>query len=504
MKLRLPHSVYNTISYIGTAIASIATSMFVFLFVLASLSKTDKAYVGIVLFVIIPAFIILGLVIIPLGMYLHARKIKRTGESEGTDLPILNLNIPAHRNGTIIFGICTSIFLFLSALGSYEAYHFTESNIFCGTLCHKLMIPEYTAFQSSPHARVGCAECHVGKGANWYVKSKLSGLYQVYATIANVYPRPIPTPIRNLRPARETCEQCHWPQKVYGKHQRREIYYMADEKNTRWEIDLLLNTGGGNPALGQSSGIHWHINPDIKVEYITADPKRMQIPRVILTDTKKKQTIIYNSTAAPLADSLERRAEQRVMDCIDCHNRPSHIYNDPSRFINIAIASGQIDGSLPWIKKAAIQACVEEYESKEQAMDRMSTLMEHFYMENSPETWKNQRQRVRTAIAGVQEAFNKNIFPDMKVRWDQYPNHIGHQTSPGCFRCHDGQHVSESGRTISRACETCHQIIAQGAPGQMAYSTSDKSLEFQHPVDIGEAWKEGNCSECHSSPPVAE
>jgi nitrate/TMAO reductase-like tetraheme cytochrome c subunit len=504
MKLRLPHSFYNTISYIGAAIASIAASMFVFLFVLASLSRTEKAYVGIVLFVVIPAFLIMGLIIIPVGMYLHARKIKRTGQTEGTDLPILNLNIPAHRNGTIIFAIGTSIFLFLSALGSYEAYHFTESTIFCGTLCHKLMIPEYTAFQSSPHARVGCAECHVGKGANWYVKSKLSGLYQVYATVANVYPRPIPTPIKDLRPARETCEQCHWPQKVYGKQQRREIYYMANEKNSRWEIDLLLNTGGGNPALGQSSGIHWHINPDIKVEYVTADPKRMQIPRVILTDSKKNQTTIYNSTSSPLPDSLAQQAERRVMDCIDCHNRPSHIYNDPSRFINIAIASGQIDERLPWIKKAALQACTEEYESQEQAMERMSTLMEHFYMENAPELYKNERERVHSAIAGVQAAFNQNIFPDMKVRWDQYPNHIGHQTSPGCFRCHDGQHVSESGRTISNACETCHQITAQGIPGQMAYSSSDKSLEFQHPVDIGEAWKEGNCSECHSTPPIAE
>ncbi len=310
MKLRLPHSFYNTTSYAGAAIATIATSMFVFLFVLASVSGTEKAYVGIVLFVIIPAFIILGLVIIPLGMYLHSRKIKRTGAIEGTDLPILNLNIPSHRNGTIIFAIGTSIFLFLSALGSYEAYHFTESTVFCGTMCHKLMIPEYTAFQLSPHARVGCAECHVGKGASWYVKSKLSGLYQVYATVAKVYPRPIPTPIKNLRPARETCEQCHWPQKVYGKQQRREIYHLADEKNSRWEVDLLLNTGGGNPALGQSSGIHWHINPDIKIEYMATDAKRLQIPRVILTDTKKNVTTVYNSTSEPLPDSLANRTER--------------------------------------------------------------------------------------------------------------------------------------------------------------------------------------------------
>jgi len=396
------------------------------------------------------------------------------------------------------------IFLFLSALGSYEAYHYTESTLFCGTLCHKLMIPEYTAYQHSPHARVRCAECHVGEGANWYVKSKLSGLYQVYATLARTYPKPIPTPVKNLRPARETCERCHWPQKIYGKQQRQEIYYRSDEHNTRWEIDLLMNTGSGNPAMGLSSGIHWHINPEIEVAYIAADEKRLSIPQVILKNLSTGETVIYNSTVEMLADSLKNRSEKRVMDCIDCHNRPSHIYNDPGRFINHAMAAGEIDANLPYIKKAAVQACVEKYESDDQAASRLPTLMEHFYMENAQEVWKYRRDEVNQAIRGVQKAFQRNIFPEMKVRWDEYPNHIGHLTSPGCFRCHDDQHISASGKVISRRCENCHHIMNQGPADHLTYSNSATSLEFEHPVDIGEAWKEGNCSECHSIPPSAE
>jgi len=498
MKFHLPPSFYNILSYIGAAIAAISTFMFIFLFVLASIARLEKAYVGIVLFIVIPAFIILGLLIIPLGMYLKVRKEKRRGLHPSRELPVLNLNIPSQRNAVIIFTLGTLVFLFLSALGSYEAYHYTESTIFCGTLCHQLMIPEYTAYQSSPHARVSCAECHVGKGANWYVKSKLSGLYQVYATLTRSYPRPIPTPIRNLRPARETCEECHWPQKVYGKQQRREIYYLADDANTRWEIDMLLNTGGGNPALGQKSGIHWHINPDIRIEYIAADAKRLEIPLVLLINRTSKDTVIYNSTASPLPDSVARSAERRTMDCIDCHNRPSHIYQDPNHFINTAMATGDIDAALPGIKQQAVTACVEEYDTDEAARQGIEEKLTAYYSgANSVD-----KARLSHSIAAVQNGFSHNIFPAMKVRWSEYPNHIGHLNSPGCFRCHDDQHVSNSGRTISRKCETCHLIMAQGPGDKMEYAGGQQSLEFHHPEDIGDAWKETNCSECHGTPPL--
>lgn len=502
MKIRLPQSVYNTISYIGIAIASISSFMFIFLFVLASLSKLEKAYIGIVIFIVIPVFIIVGLLIIPTGMYIKVRKTKKAGSIPSKDLPILNFNVPSHRHGAIIFAIATSLFFFLSALGSYKAYHFTESNIFCGTLCHQLMIPEYTAYQSSPHARVPCAECHVGAGASWYVKSKLSGLYQVYATISNTYPHPIPTPVKSLRPARETCEECHWPQKVYGKQQRREIYFLPDDKNTRWEIDMLMNTGGGNPALGQKSGIHWHINPNIQIDYIATDDKRLEIPRVILKNLSTNETVIYNSTDKSVNDSVLAKSQHRVMDCIDCHNRPSHIYSDPSHFINIAMAAGDISPKLPGIKKAAVEACVADYSNLVTAQNEIENKLLSFYRENPLYNVKTDEAMLAQSIEGVKKYYSINIFPEMKVRWSEYPNHIGHLTTSGCFRCHDDQHVSENGRVISKQCDNCHIITTQGPVGQLQYGNGVTSLEFKHPEDIGDSWKESNCDMCHSSQPL--
>ncbi len=494
MKLRLPDSFYNPVSYSGAAIVLIAVFMFVFLFVIASASSMERAYAGIILFIVIPVFIILGLLLIPLGMWRRHRQEQKQGRKREKAFPVLDLNQPQHRTAALLFSIGTLVFLFLSALGSYEAFHFTESVPFCGQLCHKVMAPEFTAYQVSAHARVSCVACHVGAGANWYVKSKLSGLYQVYATLMNNYPRPIPTPIANLRPARETCESCHWPQKIYGKQQRREIYYLPDDSNTRWEMELLMNTGGGNPALGQKSGIHWHINPDIQVAYFAADEKRLEIPRVILTDLRTQKQTVYTSMMSGGDDAALQAGKPRIMDCIDCHNRPSHIYRDPNRFINIAMASGDIDPSLPGIKRAAVEAVMIEYETPQTAMAEIASKIR---AEVSVD-----ETRLAHSIRGAQQAYNLNIFPAMKVRWSAYPDHIGHLTTPGCFRCHDDQHVSEEGRVISRACDLCHMITAQGPSAELEYAGSQQSLPFNHLEDIGDAWRETNCSDCHHTPPM--
>ena len=243
MKLRLPRTAQNPISLVGALISMIALIIFVLLFLAQVFLEPANPYIGIFTFIVFPALLILGLFIIPIGMYFERRKIRRGEVVTEARFPVFDFNKEEHRHAFFIF-IAGSVFFFtLSAIGSYKTYKFTESVEFCGKMCHSVMSPEHTAYEKSPHARVSCVECHVGEGANWYVKSKLSGLYQVYATMFNKYPRPIPTPIKNLRPAQETCEHCHWPEQFFGSQQKKYTYYLSDEENTKYELDMLIKIG---------------------------------------------------------------------------------------------------------------------------------------------------------------------------------------------------------------------------------------------------------------------
>ncbi len=499
MKLKLPHSTQNWISVIGAMIALITLFMIVFLFVITGILEEQGSYMGLIVYILLPAVMIVGMLLIPVGMIVTNRKIKQ-GKSEKADeeWPKLDLNNIRHRNAFMIFSIGTTIFLFLSAVGSYEAFHFTESVTFCGEICHTVMEPEFVAYQSSPHARVACVDCHVGSGANWYMRSKLSGLYQVYAVLANVYPQPIPTPVKNLRPARETCEKCHWPEKFYAQTLRVERHYLNDEENTPWDIYLNIKIGGEYSAHGLAEGIHWHINPDVQVEYYPGDEQNLSIPWVRYTDKKTGEVIIYNNQEDPIDPQDIDQSKIRTMDCMDCHNRPSHSYKPPALFVNDAITAEEIPLELPEIKSLAMEICGEEFTTRDSALNYIRESIVEFYQDGYPEIYDESPELVEKAITGLQNAFSENIFPYMKVRWDVYPNHIGHLEFDGCFRCHNDQHVSDAGDTIEKDCNQCHSIIAQGSTDEMEYASIGSALEFRHPVDIDGAWQEGFCTDCHT------
>ena len=494
MKTKLPSSVYNWLSIIGAVVALISLFMIIFLFAISTIFDQGGSYLGLIIYIILPGFLVIGLLLIPIGMYIYSKKKKKGGETKKPAWPVVDLNIKAHRNAFTIFAIGSTIFLFLSAIGSYEAFHYTESVEFCGTLCHEVMKPEYTAYQFSSHARVACVECHVGSGADWYVRSKLSGLYQVYAVTTGVFPRPIPTPIHNLRPARETCEKCHWPQKFYSHQLVKERHYLSDEKNTEWNIDLVLKVGASHSALGLSEGIHWHINPDTKIEYIASDEKRQTIPWVKFTDLKTGKVKIFKDEDNMFDESKLDSLETHTMDCMDCHTRPSHNYRPPAFFVNNAMTAGDIPKELPGIKSLAMDICSEEFATTKEAMDYIRSEIESNYAEQDSIDSK----LVEQAVTGLQKYYSRNIFPEMKVRWDAYPNNIGHMEFTGCFRCHNDTHQTEDGEVISKNCNLCHSITAQGSPGNMMAAGFDESLEFKHPVDIDEEWKEMLCVDCHT------
>ncbi len=499
MKLKLPHSTQNWTSLVGATIALISLFMIIFLFVI-TLFQTDKgSYLGLIVFIILPAFLVLGLVLIPVGMFLKVRRDKRLHLLPPAEWPQINLNDIRHRNAFFIFAIGTTIFLFFTGVGSYEAFHYTESVEFCGKLCHSVMVPEYTAYQNSPHARVACVECHVGAGASWYVKSKLSGLYQVYAVTLGTVPRPIETPITNLRPARETCEQCHWPQKFYDRKLRTEKHFLPDENNSEWNIVLTMKIGSNVSALGLQEGIHWHINRDVKIEYKSSDQKREKIPWVRYTNLKTGEVFVYRDQNEKADQKTLDTMETRVMDCMDCHNRPSHNYKPPTFFLNNALVAEKIPRDIPKIKTAALDILSQKFGTTDSAMTIISDKINSFYKTNYPALYANKKNLVNRAISGIQEEFKKNIFPEMKVKWDVYPNNIGHMEFIGCFRCHNNSHSTDKGRVIKKDCNQCHDITAQGPANNMEYAPINSSLEFKHPdKESGDAWKEMKCVECHT------
>ncbi|MBI9033321.1 MAG: NapC/NirT family cytochrome c [Bacteroidales bacterium] len=496
--MKLPRSVYNWTSVIGLTIAIISLFMIGFLFVISMFLDQGGSYLGLFTFIILPVFLIVGLLMIPVGMWITVKRNKKIDLLHGLSWPIVDLNDLHHRNAFAIFVVGSVFLLLVSAVGSYEAFHYTESVEFCGKLCHQVMEPEYVAYANSSHARVSCVECHVGAGADWYVRSKLSGLRQVHATLTNSYPTPIPTPVHDLRPAQETCEQCHWPEKFYPNQNRFERHYLADEQNSEWDIGLQMKVGPQFSALGLQAGIHWHINPDVKIEYKSVNNKRDTIPWVKYTNLKTGESQIFKSLESDFADINMDAIQSRTMDCMDCHNRPSHDYLSPVKFVDHALTSGRLPKTLPDLKVIAMEILVTDYPTKDSAMSDIATRITEYYQVMYPELLDTNKILIDQTIQVLREEFNKNIFPEMGVKWKAYPNHLGHIESNGCFRCHDQKHVSNQGEVISRNCTLCHNISAQGAPDSLEVALSFESLEFTHPINIKGKWKELLCSECHA------
>ncbi len=494
--MKMPKNAYNWITITGFLLAVNSLIVIILLFLFTLFSSENNPYMGLFTFIVSPAFMVLGLLMIPVGI-LNKRKKMKGQLPESQKWPILDMNNKINRTAVVRISVITLVLLVATAMGSYQAFHYTESVKFCGTLCHRVMEPEYTAYQNSAHANVKCVECHVGEGADWYVKSKLSGLYQVYSVIFKKYSRPIETPLHNLRPASETCERCHWPEKFYSQKLRNLRSYIADSGNTEWNASLLMKIGPQYSAKGLSEGIHWHINKGFKIEYIASTRDRESIPWVKLTDVKTGKVKIFMDEENPIDQKAMDTLEHRTMDCMDCHNRPSHKYLSAPNFIDDAIVSGLIPKDIPFIKMAAMEALKVSYSTKDTAHMGIKNAVITYYKEEQPEAYTKNVERINKAILAMQAEYDKNVFPFMKVEASKYLDHIGHLESDGCFRCHSDRHKTATGETISRNCDLCHSIMAQGPTGKVQTVDLGKSMEFVHPVGIRGAWKTAFCSECH-------
>ncbi len=493
VKPKIPSLFRNFISFAGFAIVIAALTSIALLVLVEFSGGSDNPYTVLVTYILLPSVMGFGFFVAIIGALLERRRRRRQPDSPIAPYPVLDLNDPSRRRSLVTLIAGGFIFLFLTAFGSYRAFEYTESVSFCGEQCHTVMKPEFISHQAAPHASIKCVDCHVGGGPEWYVRSKFNGMRQLYAVTFDTYDRPIKTPIHNMRNANETCAKCHWPEKYYGDKLKVFNHYGYDENNSLRQIRMMIKVGGGSPERGEIGGIHWHMNLDNEITYIATDERRTDIPWVRMK-TKDGQVIEYTSQNASLTSQAIEQAEKRKMDCIDCHNRPAHIYLSPNQAVDQAFAAARLDVSLPFLKMKAVEVLARTYTTEGEAVAAILADLPKYYRETYPDIYSSKRASVDAAASEVATIYRTYFFPEMKTDWSSHINNIGHFNAEGCFRCHDGQHKSPEGRVIRNDCAICHTTLDQTFAGQRIVPADGL---FQHPVNLGDrnTWQ---CAACHT------
>jgi hypothetical protein len=447
----------HPLSLVGMWLSAVSALLFLIFFFADLFNLFSNPYLGIVFFLVLPGFFVLGLVLMPLGVYLRRRR-ERLGRPVA-QWPRIDLNEPWQRTVAFFVLVGTAVNIIVLSLAAYRGVDYMDSVGFCGQVCHTVMKPEYTAYQNGPHARVACVSCHIGPGAPWFVKSKLSGTRQVFAVMFNTYPRPIPSPVTNLRPARETCEECHWPEKFTGDKIVTFHQFADDEANSETVTTMRVHVGGGSEKYGIASGIHWHMDPATRISYVTTDAKRQTIPWVQVEDRRGRRVF----RAPDITDAQLVKAERRQMDCMDCHNRPSHPFTATAEeAVDEAMGFGRIPKTLPFVRRQTVAALKQNHLSQEAAAGAIARSLRDFYRTQYLQQHPALEGQVNAAVTVTQDLYRRNVFPTMKVSWGTYANNIGHTDFPGCFRCHDENHSTKDGKTIPQDCELCHQMLEAG------------------------------------------
>ena len=441
----------NPVSLVGFVVATAAAMLFLALLALDMFGYVTNPYIGLLAFVAIPAVFVIGLLIVPAGAWWGKRRRRRAPGIE-SDWPVLDMRDAHQRTVLVAVLLLTVANLLIVSVAAYSGVHYMESSEFCGQVCHTTMGPQYVASQAWPHSNVQCAACHVGPGAGALIESKLTGTRRLFAAVTGRVQKPISLPVQSMRPARDTCMQCHWPEKFHGDKLRVIRDYSNNESSTESQTALQLHVGGGSRALGIGTGIHWHMNLDNQIEYVATDSSRQTIPYVRFTgpDGEVREYVVEGTTDAQVAQGVRRR-----MDCMDCHNRPAHTFSaSPERAVDASIAQGQIPRELPFVRREAVASVGAEYADRATALEGIARRLEGFYSAQEGAD----PALVARAVTATQDVWSRNVFPAMNVSWGTYPNHLGHVDAPGCFRCHDDQHTTADGSVIRQDCELCHSF----------------------------------------------
>jgi hypothetical protein len=444
-------------SVAGMVLTTISAVLFLVVFLADVLGFHTNPYLGVVFFLVLPGLFLIGLLLIPLGAWVERRRRAAGKPPSSAGWPHIDLNDSAQRTTAIIVFGLTMANIVVVSLGAYRGVEYMDSVEFCGQVCHTPMQPEFVAHQADAHAHVKCVDCHVGSGASSFAKAKLSGTRRLFAVAFRTYPRPIVAAPDQLLPARDTCEQCHWPEEFHGDKTRRVVEYADDEKNTASVTTLQVHVGGGDGRHGLATGIHWHMNVANAIEYIATDTERQTIPYVRMTD--RQGTTVREYLADAATPELIAKGIRHRMDCTDCHNRPSHpIVATPERAVNEAMAAGGIPTTLPFVHREAVKALKATYPSQAAGATNIAQALRDFYRTQKPPVPATRETEVEQAVGAVQDLYRRNVFPEMHVRFGSYATNIGHVDFPGCFRCHDDNHKSKDGKKIGQDCDTCHAI----------------------------------------------
>ena len=442
----------NPISLAGGAITSASGVTMIGYWLVEIFGRpNDNPYLGIIFFLLLPALFIAGLLLIPVGVFLRRRTLQRAGQIPA-EFPKVDFNDRMFRHGVDIVLVATVANLLVVSFASYRGAAYMDSPQFCGQSCH-VMHPEYTAYKISAHSHVDCVECHIGSGAAAYFSAKVNGTKQLLEVTFDRYPTPIESPVKNLRPARYTCEGCHTPARFVGEKLLVKSSFADDEKNTETQTVVVLHLGGQD-SFSHLTGIHGvHLG---HIEYIATDPSRTSIPWVQRQNSNGSQTVY----AASALGATTPQGERRVMDCIDCHNRAAHTFVTAEDAINRAMAEGAISPDLPWVHKQGLALLKANYASEAEASTQIPQQLQAFYRTQSPDILASKSAQIKSAGEELVTLYSQNVFPFMKVTWGTHPNHIGHMSYPGCFRCHDGDHVAKDGISITQDCAACHNLLA--------------------------------------------
>lgn len=395
------------------------------------------------------------------------------------------------------YAVLGALTLLLLVGGTYT-WEYTNSPSFCGTSCHT-MPPEYAAYQVSPHARVACVECHIGRGfVATRISRKAGDLQHVFDTVFERYEFPIYAD--KLRPARETCEQCHFPSKFSDDSIRRNVDYSEDEENTVILTYLAMRTGGGSMREGLGRGIHWHVENE--VWFVATDDLEQEIPYVRVVGPGDEETV-YVALDSELSEEELAGMEQQRMDCLTCHNRISHNILPPGQAVDQALFRRQIDDSIPFIRREAVRVLSAEYETDAEAREGIEALAEYYEEEHS-DYYADNQEKIEEAVDILLGIYEDSVFREQKVDWETHPNNIGHTDWPGCWRCHDGQHVSPEAESIRLECNLCHSIPEVAGPETiepvlpLASGNQPESHFSSHWITEHRSEFDQSCQACHT------